>query len=621
MSWLYSIVFAGLLFSSAGQNTATANPESAVATPPAAAQDQTETFEQSYPLAANGRVSVSNVNGSIVIEAWDKAEVRLVATKIADSKETLAEVNIRVDARADYFSVETDYGDWNSSRDAGRGWKNRRLEVQFRLQVPRTAVLNEIQTVNGSVTVADFVNYTKISAVNGNVSATNLRGAANLSTVNGEVAADFDRLEAGGRISLSTVNGRVNLVIPSDANATVRADSLNGSISNEFGLPVRKGQYVGRDLYGRIGNGEVEIKLNSVNGGLSIGRKKDGKSVSPATNLLPQKKSGGDDWIDDTDNESAAVNAARVDREVARAVRQSQRQTAEAVKSASKAIAKVGPELDKIRIDNEKLQSAIQNGLKQQEFIWRFGDAVWPGPLIEKKRNSFSVKGTPKVTIDAAGCNVRVRGWDRSEVQYVVTEIARRRNREPVTVTETRKDPEIGLQVVNPNSERRPAADPEEFGRVRVDVFVPRKSNLRIVTDGEIRLEGLSGEMELKGEDEAIDIRETDGKISLTAGDGQVRVIGFNGDFDSQTANGDVYLEGNFRKLAATAGDGTIFLTLPGDANASIFSNTGVESEGLNITPGGGGKPWQIGRGGTKYNFTFGDGRLIVRNTTTIESY
>ena len=66
--------------------------------------------------------------------------------------------------------------------------------------VPRGAMLNEIETVNGSVTVSNFTNIIKISAVNGSVKATNIRGTASLSTVNGEVIADFDRLESGTKV-------------------------------------------------------------------------------------------------------------------------------------------------------------------------------------------------------------------------------------------------------------------------------------------------------------------------------------------------------------------------------------------------------------------------------------
>ena len=126
------------------------------------------------------------------------------------------------------------------------------MTVTFKLTVPRTAVLNEIETVNGSIILSNLTSNCKVSTVNGEVSARNLRGNTNLSTVNGIVDADFEKLDPNVRINLETVNGKVLLVIPSDADATLKADTVNGSITNEFGLPVRKGRYVGRDLYGKV---------------------------------------------------------------------------------------------------------------------------------------------------------------------------------------------------------------------------------------------------------------------------------------------------------------------------------------------------------------------------------
>lgn len=401
MSWLYSIVFASLLATSSGELTT--NAPSIEALPAVQAEssvrrDETEVFEQSYPLNANGRVSVSNVNGSIVVEAWDRNEVKLTATKVADTKEALNDVEIKVDARPDYFAVEADYDEtkWRNRADGNR---YRRLEVQFKLSVPRTAALNEVETVNGSVTVSNFVNSTKISAVNGNVNATNLRGAAELSTVNGEVIGDFDRLEPGTRIDLSTVNGRVNLTIPSDANATVKADSLNGNITNEFGLPVRKGEYVGRDLHGRLGSGDVQIKLNSVNGGLAINRKKDGRTPSPATNLLPARREG-----DSADETSRVVDDVKIRREVDRAVRQANAEMARANRDLQRETAKLKDMKIKVDVDLKDMERTVNESLKMQDrALASMSDAMWLGrdTTIERKTGTFGVKGTPKVSIDS----------------------------------------------------------------------------------------------------------------------------------------------------------------------------------------------------------------------------
>jgi len=635
MSWLYSLVFAGLMFSSQNGPSPANVDKSALTTPAAAVkQDETERFEQSYPLNANGRVSVSNINGSIVVDAWDKNEVKLEAVKTADSKETLAEVELKIESTPASFSVETDYDKWKDRNEWGRN--NHRLEVQFHLTVPRGAVLDEIETVNGSVTVANFTNYTKISAVNGNVNAANLRGTANLSTVNGEVAADFDRLETGSKISLSTVNGRVNLLIPSDSSVTLRADSVNGNISNDFGLPVHKGEYVGRDLYGKMGNGDVQIKLNSVNGPLSVGRKNDGKSPLPSTNLLPQKNKDDDDWDDSSIDNDTFIDKAKINREVTRSMRKAQMDKMKNQKEllkAQKEIVKIKPEIAKINaealkqaaeaINSAEVQDALKAGIDaERDTFIRLRDLnlMSPVPSIEKKSDTIPVKGVPSVTVDAADCAVSVRGWDRQEVRYVVTQLSNRRVADKLQFNENHTDSSVSLTVTNGGGDASKGNFFNDLNRIRIEVFVPKKSNLKIKSNGAIRLEGVTGNVDLTGGGESMNIRDVDGKMTLANTDGMVRLIGFHGQLDARTGDGDMYLEGDFDKLTTHAADGTVVLTVPESMNATILSNTDVESEGVSLAHDKDGV-WQLGKGGTKYNFNFEGGNLVVKCLSLVETY
>ena len=631
MSWLYSIVIAGLVFSS--HNDTSTNPAPLPAAAPqrvAAVQgDERERFEQSYPLAGNGRVSVSNVNGSIVMEAWERNEVKLEAIKIADTKEALSYVEIKVDSQANSFCVEADYDNFNRTR-GDKGWRNQgNLQVQFKLMVPRGAVLDEIETVNGSVTASNFVGITKISAVNGNVTASNLRGTANLSTVNGEVIADFDRLESGSKISLNTVNGKVSVTIPSDSNATVKADSLNGDIRTDFGLRVRKGKYVGRDMYGRIGNGDVQIKLESVNGPLSVLRKNDNKQLSPATDLLPQKGKDDEDWDNDTSYEPKVHN--KVNKDIARAVRDSTRAAAESGRIATQEMVKLAPEIQKIqveslpkvKIDQEQLNQQIKDNMeKQRESMGRLRGISWAGGVgfIEKKSNSFTVKGTPKVTVEAKGASVRVKGWDRPEVKYVLTEMeTRRRGRNPVSVNETANDSNIILKVTGNERASRDMFFNGDSESVRIEVYVPSKSNLKIVSNGEIRMEGVSGEVDLTGVDETIDVRNGDGKLRITAADALVRVIGFKGDVETRTTDGDVYLEGNFTSISGSTVDGRFIVTVPANHNADVTSNVdAITVEDLPVPEAVKEGQWRFGSGGPKYTFRVTDGEVRFRNASTL---
>jgi hypothetical protein len=603
--------------------------------------DETERFEQTYPLNANGRVSVSNVNGSITVEAWDRNEVRLEAVKTADTKESLAEVQIRIDARPDSIRIETDYGSWR--RNDGSALKNKnhgRLEVQYRLQVPRGAVLDGIETVNGSVTISNMTNSTRASAVNGSVKATNLRGTARISTVNGTTEVDFDTLASSGQILLETVNGKVLLTIPSDANATLRADTVNGQISNDFGLPVRKGEYVGRDLYGRLGNGALNIKLNSVNGELAIRRKQDGKSPSPATNLLPQKNKADDADTDEDNDEDAdedneiSVKAAKINKDAAKAVKDAQKESLRAMKLTEKELAKIQPELDRINeeairdaakiVNSEEMKERLREAQqRQREAIMRARDIGWVAPTIEKKTENFKVRGVPRVTVDAKNCSVTVKGWDKPEVQYLVTRVSK--VQQPVNYKIDHGDSQVNIKLSEPPT---PPADGVVFGdlsRTRIEVYVPKKSNLRILTDREIRLENISGEIELEGDDEAVNIRDADGRLRVATDDGNIRIIGFRGDLEAKTGDGAMNLEGDFQQINAQTVDGTIVLTLPDAANANIESNRkDLAADGISLVSLGDKKDvsvWKVGSGGSVYRlYAAADGQVFIRSSNNLKA-
>ena len=621
MSWLYSIVFASL-FVSPELNIEPPPSSQAIHTPAAqvvVTGDETEKFEQSYPLSANGQVSVSNINGSIQLTAWDRNEVRLEVTKIADSKETLDSVELRIDAQANSFSVETEYdkGRWNN------GWKNRKIDIQFKLSVPRTAVLNEIETVNGSVTAANFTNITKISAVNGSVNASNLRGTVDLSTVNGTVTADFERVESESRIGLSTVNGRVNLVIPSDTYAIVKADSLNGNITNTFGLPVRKGEYVGRDLHGRLGSGDpkikpAQIKLDSVNGPLAINKKDDGKSASPAVNLL----SGHRDTFENDRDREVAVNTQKARTDARKAAADARRETTRAMREANRELSKIKiQDLENLKVDidiNEKeIEKSIKEGMKVQEKVLaRVQDAMFFSgtPMVERKTNSFSVEGTPKVVIDAQNCNIRVRGWDKSEVKYVLTEYQDLRSGDEAKVKESQSKSEVNVTVIGGDPHGPSGQSP------RLEVFVPRKSNLKVSTKGEIRLEGVSGEIDLSGSENSIDVRGAGGRLKVVNTEGVVRVIDFKGDLIAETQDGEVYLDGNFDRIDATSTEGKFILTVPANTDAEIQApEEQLSFDGVEATKLPDGKT-KLGKGGRTYKFSSVDGSVEVRNRESINS-
>jgi DUF4097 and DUF4098 domain-containing protein YvlB len=239
----------------------------------------TEEFHQVYSLNPSGSVELKNINGDVHVKAWDRNEVKVDAVKRAGTKQRLDEAKIVVEATGDHIMIKTDYPEHEMTFSDDN--INNPASVEYTLTVPRGARLDRIELVNGGLDVADMTGPVRASCVNGALSARDLQGEARLSTVNNRVEASFTRLPSS-RIALHSVNGTVELTIPSDANAEVTAKTVNGSIDNDFGLRVHHGKYVGHDLRGQIGSGGPQIELNNVNGMIDIRHASDGRRLSPA---------------------------------------------------------------------------------------------------------------------------------------------------------------------------------------------------------------------------------------------------------------------------------------------------------------------------------------------------
>ena len=241
-----------------------------------------EEFHQSYALTPDGRIELDNINGPVHISSWDQNQVKVDAVKYADTKERLDEAKIEIDARNDSISIRTKYPDHNQSWNWGS--HNNPASVEYTLTVPRTARLDEIKLINGSLDVTGMSGEVNASCINGRLEAHDLSGRARLSTINGRLDARFGQL-ASNSVELNSVNGSVELTIPSDSKAELEADTVSGGINNDFGLHVNHHNFVGHDLRGELGSGGAHISLKNVNGRIEIRHAQDGRAMSPVKDL------------------------------------------------------------------------------------------------------------------------------------------------------------------------------------------------------------------------------------------------------------------------------------------------------------------------------------------------
>lgn len=228
----------------------------------AADQPYEETLDQTFAVSAAARVSLDNVNGDATIEVWDRDEVRVLAVKRASTASLLADLRIDIDASGDRVAIDTHYPTTH-----GFGGST---SVEYTLTVPRRASLHSIELVNGDLRILDVEGGVEAECVNGDIRATGLAGTVELESVNGAVELEASVLGPGDEVSLESVNGSIDILLPAGADTTVHAETVNGRITNDLGLEVRKGRYVGSSMRGVVGSGGAELSLETVNGPISV---------------------------------------------------------------------------------------------------------------------------------------------------------------------------------------------------------------------------------------------------------------------------------------------------------------------------------------------------------------
>src|SRR5579864_3462519 len=225
---------------------------------PAHAYEQA--YEKTVPLAAGGSLHLENVNGSVDVRAWDRAEVQIFAVKRgARGDEDLSLVNIDVDATLGHVNIVTKY-----PKDQGVD-----VSVDYRIRVPRRVLLENVSTVNGTIHVTDVDGGGKLRTVNGDVDVFDCAGGFSAHTTNGDIHEELRVLTAKASVELESMNGSILVALPVNAAVDLDAQSLNGDFRTEKPL-MMNGAFSPGSFRGKLGAGGAPLRVRTVNGGIQI---------------------------------------------------------------------------------------------------------------------------------------------------------------------------------------------------------------------------------------------------------------------------------------------------------------------------------------------------------------
>jgi len=265
--------------------------------------------DETRPLAADGRVEISNISGTVEIIGWSGDGVSITG-RLEDGVEELA-----ISSGDNRLSIEVELE--RRTRNNGSAYLTIKVPTTASVDVETVSadisvdgVLGEVQleSVSGRVEVTGETRSVEASSVSGDVIATSTSGSSELESVSGDIivrratgrletdvvsgnieieSGDLDSFDAEtvsgsifcgaspterGRFTIETMSGTVELVVSPAINADFYIETYSGSIKNDIGpAPRRTDEYApGRELRFSNGSGGARISIESFSGSVKL---------------------------------------------------------------------------------------------------------------------------------------------------------------------------------------------------------------------------------------------------------------------------------------------------------------------------------------------------------------
>jgi DUF4097 and DUF4098 domain-containing protein YvlB len=146
-----------------------------------------------------------------------------------------------------------------------------------------------LHTLSGGVDVDGVHGELEVHTLNGHVDLINVGGTVTADSQNGPIKVTMDSVNANKPLTFSTLNGMVDVTLPSDLKADLTVKSNHGAVYSDFDVTLgasrsvtspngtSDGRYrirMDNTIHGTINGGGVDLTIHTLNGAVYIRKKK-----------------------------------------------------------------------------------------------------------------------------------------------------------------------------------------------------------------------------------------------------------------------------------------------------------------------------------------------------------
>jgi len=235
-----------------------------------------KTFEDDFPVENHIRVNVEAINGEVVVTGQSDAKSVMISAHLyvtSDSREDaelhIEDLDILVTDGADEILIQTVQPE---------NFNGRKYIVEYDIIVPDTFEVVTSQ-VNGTIAILDIQNSVEVFNENGDVLLHGIVAGITADVENGGIEA-IVILPINETIDLSVNNGGLVISIPTSTSAEFSATVAGTGAIIVSDLDIEDSLSTSKSLTGTLGNGEGSITLSTVNGNIEITVSTDAENLT-----------------------------------------------------------------------------------------------------------------------------------------------------------------------------------------------------------------------------------------------------------------------------------------------------------------------------------------------------
>ncbi len=188
----------------------------------------------------NGSITVRGYAGNeVVVEAKERPGSEIDVD--ADDEEDLSDKDIarrkgmrRITANSSSLSVEED----NNEVTVGTGWRGMSKTLDLLIQVPVNTSMKLGGMNDGEISVTGVRGDIEVSNLNGGITLKDISGSVVADALNDDIDVVFSAIDPKKSMSFSSMNGDIDVTLPSDAKATLKLKSDMGEIYSDFDMKL-----------------------------------------------------------------------------------------------------------------------------------------------------------------------------------------------------------------------------------------------------------------------------------------------------------------------------------------------------------------------------------------------